>query len=133
MHRRDGAPGGRSKRFAPRGGLEGDERDRANNDHLLELMGDTPPKERRARYVCVAALQMPEEVTIFRGEAPGLIVGRPRGGGGFGYDPLFLDRELGRTFAEISPAEKNARSHRGRAFRALAAYLSDTTPHAAQR
>ncbi len=123
----DGAPGVRSKRFAPERGLDGEARDRANNDHLLELLGDTPLNERGARYVCVAALQMREDVTIFRGEAPGLIVGRPRGCGGFGYDPLFYDRELGRTFAEISPAEKNRRSHRGRAFRALVEYLSDMT------
>ena len=123
----EGAPGVRSKRFAPPSGLEGESRDRANNDHLLELLGDTSSNQRGARYVCVAALQMPEDVTTFRGEAPGLIVGRPRGRGGFGYDPLFFDRELGRTFAEISPAEKNRRSHRGRAFRALAEHLADIT------
>lgn len=129
----DGVPGVRSKRFAPERGLEGETRDQANNDHLLELLGDTPPNERGARYVCVAALQMPEDVTIFRGEAPGLIVDRPRGHGGFGYDPLFYDAELDRTFAEISPAEKNARSHRGRAFRALAEYLSELTPQGEQQ
>ena len=55
---------------------------------------------------------------------PGLILNVPQGSGGFGYDPLFFDAELGQTFAEITPEEKNARSHRGKAFRALAELLS---------
>ncbi len=65
-----------------------------------------------------------DEHLVFRGEAPGRILEGPRGTGGFGYDPLFFDPELDRTFAEISQDEKNARSHRGRAFRALAARLA---------
>jgi XTP/dITP diphosphohydrolase len=75
--------------------------------------------------VCVAALNRgdPDDVTYTRGEAPGVILDAPRGAGGFGYDPLFFDEELGRTFAEIAPEEKNARSHRGKAFRALAERL----------
>ena len=119
----DGAPGVRSKRFAPDRGLEGEERDWANNDHLLELLGDRPLDERTARYVCVAAYVHDGGEDLFRGEAPGLILGLPKGRGGFGYDPLFFDRELGQTFAQISAAEKNARSHRGKAFRALADHL----------
>lgn len=121
----DGAPGVRSKRFAPERGLEGKERDRCNNAYLLELLRDRPLEERTARYVCVAALDFGGgEVTTLRGEAPGLIAMSPRGQGGFGYDPLFLDPELDRTFGEISPEEKHARSHRGRAFRALAELLT---------
>jgi XTP/dITP diphosphohydrolase len=65
----------------------------------------------------------PDGTTIVRGEVAGRILSAPKGSGGFGYDPLFLDEELGRTFAEITPEEKNARSHRGKAFRALAERL----------
>ncbi len=121
----DGAPGVRSKRFSPERGLDGEERDRVNNAYLLELLEDEPAEERSARYVCVAALVLQNgEVTTFRGEAPGVIAEGPRGHGGFGYDPLFLDVELGRTFGEMSPEEKHERSHRGRAFRALAEHLA---------
>ncbi len=119
----DGAPGVRSKRFSP-GDEEGEARDRANNRYLLERLGDLEPAERTARYVCVAVLDEGEgRVQTFRGEAPGLILDAPRGAGGFGYDPLFYDPELERTFAQISAEEKNARSHRGKAFRALEEYL----------
>lgn len=121
----DGAPGVRSKRFAPAGeGLEGRARDRANNDHLVELLSDVPISERTARFVCVAVLDRGgDRVEVFRGETEGLILDRPRGTGGFGYDPHFFHRELGRTFAEMSREEKNRLSHRGRAFRALAGHL----------
>ncbi len=117
----DGAPGVRSKRFAPEEGLEGEERDRRNNEYLLERLEGVPREERTARYVCVAVLDGGDgDTEVFRGEAEGLILDRPKGEGGFGYDPLFYDRELGKTFAEISREEKNRRSHRGKAFRALA-------------
>ena len=121
-----GAPGVRSKRFAPDRGLVDFALDQANNEHLLASLADAPPAHRSARYVCVAVLNRgdPDDVTIVRGEAPGRILNAPRGSGGFGYDPLFLDEELGKTFAEIAPEEKNARSHRGKAFRALAERLS---------
>lgn len=121
----DGAPGVRSKRFAPAGeGLEGRARDRANNEHLVKLLADVPVSERTARFVCVAVLDRGDDrVEVFRGETEGLILDRPRGAGGFGYDPYFFQRELGRTFAEMTREEKNRRSHRGRAFRALARHL----------
>ena len=121
-----GAPGVRSKRFAPDRGLADFALDQANNEHLLVSLGDALPADRTARYVCVAVLNLgnPDDVTIVRGEAPGRILNAPQGSGGFGYDPLFLDEELGKTFAEIAPEEKNARSHRGKAFRALAERLS---------
>jgi XTP/dITP diphosphohydrolase len=120
-----GAPGVRSKRFSPGQSLGGLAQDEANNRYLLQCLAHQPGGQRGARYVCVAALMgVPGEPVIFRGEATGEILEVPRGKGGFGYDPLFLDPELGRTFAEIDADEKNARSHRGKAFRALARALS---------
>ncbi|MFQ5536690.1 MAG: RdgB/HAM1 family non-canonical purine NTP pyrophosphatase [Gemmatimonadota bacterium] len=120
----DGAPGVRSKRFAPGEGLEGQARDDANNAYLIRQLASVPPEQRTARYVCVAALvDEGGAVHTLRGEAEGVIVDTPRGRGGFGYDPHFLDAETGKTFAELTAEEKNERSHRGEAFRALAALL----------
>lgn len=117
-----GAPGVHSKRFAP--AADGADQDEANNRWLVERLRGVAPDARTARYVCVAVLvdgAAPPLVT--RGEAEGRIVDRPRGSGGFGYDPHVLVPELGRTFAELTPEEKDARSHRGAAFRALARAL----------
>ena len=115
----------RSKRFAPEQGLDGEARDQSNNTHLLTSLAERPAAARTARYVCVAALILDDEnVVTLRGEAPGIIAGGPRGEGGFGYDPLFYDPELGKTFGEITQEEKQARSHRGRAFRAVAEHLA---------
>lgn len=121
----DGRPGVHSKRFAPAADdLDGEARDQANNEHLLKLLGDLPLANRTGRYVCVAALVgHDDEPALFRGEAEGLILGRAQGRGGFGYDPLFYDQGLGRTFGEISRQEKSRRSHRGAAFRALGDHL----------
>jgi len=127
-----GAPGVRSKRFAPDAGLgaggpdlEGQALDDANNRHLLDRLRDVTPEDRTARYVCVAALvRGGEEPLIVRGEAPGLVVDTAAGSGGFGYDPFIYDSELGKTFAQMSGVEKDGRSHRGRAFRALLKELS---------
>jgi XTP/dITP diphosphohydrolase len=119
-----GAPGVRSKRFAPGDDLEGLERDLANNRYLVSKLQGLAPEARGARYVCVAALIEPgRPPRLFRGEAPGRIVDTPRGVGGFGYDAHVLDLRSGGTYAELSSEEKNARSHRGRAFGALAAAL----------
>ena len=125
-----GAPGVHSKRFAPvPAGTPDDERDQANNRHLLALLEGKAPMERTARYVCVVVLDEGDgEPTTLRGEAPGIVADRPAGTGGFGYDPLFYDPELARTLAEISAEEKNARSHRGKAFRKLAALLTERIP-----
>ena len=121
-----GAPGVRSKRFAPDTGLDGQARDDANNSHLVAKLSDVSPGARTARYVCVAALVgVGQDPVLLRGEAPGLVLEEPRGSGGFGYDPFILDVELGLTFAEMTPAQKNARSHRGAAFRALADVLKE--------
>lgn len=121
-----GAPGVRSKRFAPDTGSSGQALDDANNRHMLEQLAGVATGERTARYVCVAALLQDGAEPLFcRGEAPGIILDAPRGRGGFGYDPYVLDRELGVTFAEMTPEQKNARSHRGAAFRRLAEVLSE--------
>jgi XTP/dITP diphosphohydrolase len=118
----DGAPGVRSKRFAPLPeGTPDDVRDAENNRHLLEQLHGFPSHERSARYVCVVVLEEGTgEPLVVRGEAEGIIAAAPSGSGGFGYDPLFFDPVLEKTFAEILPDEKNARSHRGAAFRKLA-------------
>ena len=119
-----GEPGVRTKRFAPEAErLSGEALDQANNRHLLRRLDDRLLGERRARYVCVAALVTGDGEWGFRGEAEGLILGGPQGRGGFGYDPLFFDPLLGKTFAELTDDEKNDRSHRGAAFRALAEHL----------
>jgi XTP/dITP diphosphohydrolase len=120
-----GAPGVRSKRFAPVGeGTPDDERDLANNAHLLELLRGRPAEGRTARYVCVVVLdEGAGDPLTLRGESVGAIAEKPSGAGGFGYDPLFLDGASGKTFAQLSPDEKNARSHRGAAFRKLAEVL----------
>ncbi|HET8623644.1 MAG TPA: non-canonical purine NTP pyrophosphatase, partial [Gemmatimonadales bacterium] len=80
---------------------------------------------RRARYRCVLAyLSSPQAaVEIIEATCAGTILDQPRGGGGFGYDPLFLSDDIGKTFAEATPAEKDAVSHRGRAFHALVELL----------
>jgi XTP/dITP diphosphohydrolase len=121
-----GAPGVRSKRYAPGAEcLSADERDRANLLHLLDALGGRPLSERGGRYVCVAALDLADgsEPMLFRGEVEGVILDRQRGVGGFGYDPIFFYPGYGRTFAEMSAAEKDAVSHRGAAFRALGGAL----------
>jgi XTP/dITP diphosphohydrolase len=122
----EGRPGVRTKRFAPGDELQGDARDQANNAYLLELMAGRPTEERAARYVCVAALALtPDQVECFRGEAPGRVLKTPRGTSGFGYDPVMLHEESGRSFAELTSQEKNALSHRGTAFRSMVRALHD--------
>ena len=126
----DGAPGVRTKRFAEDGGidvsgLEGQALDDANNKHLVDRLSGVPHEARNGRYVCVAVLVADGEARLTtRGEAEGVIIDEARGDGGFGYDPHVLIPEVGRTFAELSSDEKDARSHRGAAFRALRARLS---------
>jgi XTP/dITP diphosphohydrolase len=117
-----GAPGVRTKRWSGRADLEGRALDVANNDFLLEKLGKQA--DRRARYVCVAALVDGGGLRTFRGETEGEILDAPRGEGGFGYDPLFLSSDLGITFAEADRAMKERTSHRGRAFSQLIAWLA---------
>ncbi|WP_278236890.1 RdgB/HAM1 family non-canonical purine NTP pyrophosphatase [Isoptericola sp. AK164] len=120
-----GAPGIFSARWA---GRHGD--DVANLELLLAQLGDVRDEHRAAAFVCAAALVTPdgrEEVAL--GEMPGVLVRSPRGEGGFGYDPILVPAEQPagpdgspgtRTSAELSPEEKNAISHRGKALRSLA-------------
>ena len=119
-----GAPGVRSKRFA---GAEGspDAVDAANNAELLRRLRGAAEPRRRARYRCVLVfLREPSAVPeVFDGAAGGRILEAAEGTGGFGYDPLFYSDELGKSFGEATPEEKDAVSHRGRALRALAAAL----------
>ena len=114
-----GAPGVHSARFAgPNASY------RANNALLLEKLKGLPSSERTARFVCCIALTREDHLLeMFRAEAVGFILERPVGEGGFGYDPLFFDPELGKSFAQLAPAEKWRASHRGRAFRKMLAWL----------
>ncbi len=119
----DGRPGVRSKRFAPTQGLSGETQDRSNNEHLVDQLAGVSLPQRTARYVCAAVLVWSGGIWSGRGEAEGLVLDRPQGRGGFGYDPYFFDPLLGKTFAELGEHEKNERSHRGAAFRALRDFL----------
>lgn len=119
-----GAPGVRSARYSGTDGSRAD-RDRANNDKLLAALSGVPAERRTARFVCAMCLADPDGTVVAetRGTYEGVIAGEPRGTGGFGYDPLLYLPDAGRTSAELAPEEKNARSHRGAAARAMAARL----------
>lgn len=119
----DGAPGVHSKRFSARTDLHGAELDRANNQLLLDRLVNVPAERRTAHYVCAAVLAWPHDHRTLTalGTCAGIIAPHPLGEGGFGYDPLFLLPDLGVTFGQVSPETKHRRSHRARAFRALAA------------
>ena len=123
-----GAPGVRSRRWAGASGTS-EQVDAANNAELLRRLRGAPEPRRRARYRSVLVyLQHDGAVPqVFEGVCGGIILEEPRGTGGFGYDPLFLSDELGRTFGEATPAEKDAVSHRGRALRTLAEVLRKST------
>lgn len=120
-----GEPGVRSKRWAPAPASAG-EVDAANNAYLLQRLGGATGMRRKARYRCVLAyLKAPGAIpAFFEGTCTGEILEAARGDGGFGYDPLFLSDDLGKSFGEATPEEKHSVSHRGRAFRALIAELA---------
>ncbi len=114
-----GMPGVLSARWA---GRHGD--DRANLDLVLAQVAEVPDGRRGARFVCAAALVLPGgEERVVEGELRGQLERSPRGSGGFGYDPILRPDGQDRTTAQLSAQEKNAISHRGRAFRALAPHL----------
>ena len=111
-----GAPGIFSARWA---GRHGD--DAANLALLLAQLADVPERHRGAEFVCAAVLVVPGSPDVVEhGRLRGVVEREPRGTGGFGYDPVLRPQGLDVTCAELSPAEKHAISHRGRAFRALA-------------
>ncbi|HTE91625.1 MAG TPA: RdgB/HAM1 family non-canonical purine NTP pyrophosphatase [Terriglobales bacterium] len=115
-----GAPGVHSARYAADQPhlLTNNTDDQANNARLLRELKKVLPEKRTGRFVCViAAARDGETLAVFRGQAEGLILDRPRGSNGFGYDPLFYFPQLQKTFAELTPEEKASYSHRGEAFR----------------
>lgn len=115
-----GAPGVFSARWS---GHHGD--DAANLDLLLAQLADVKPEQRGARFVCAAALAMPDgSVVVEEGQMRGSLRYERAGKGGFGYDPIFEAEGYGVTNAELPPQEKNAISHRARALAALAPHIA---------
>ncbi len=117
----DGAPGIRSARYA---GPEAD--DAANNARLLAALAGVPDQRRTARYRCALVwVRGPRDASplIAEGVWDGLILSAPRGRGGFGYDPLFLDPRTGLAAAELNADAKNVCSHRGQALARLKALI----------
>ena len=110
-----GAPGVHSARYAGAGA--------SNEQRIAKLLAELQGKkgaERAAYFVCViAAAQQGRAVAVVSAKVDGEILEAPRGSGGFGYDPVFFFPELGKSFAELQPEEKNQFSHRGKAFRRL--------------
>ena len=131
-----GMPGVLSARWA---GALGD--DRANLELVLAQVADVPDSRLGARFVCAAALVLPPEGPaggaprewVVTGQVAGRLTRVPRGTGGFGYDPIFLPDGSDLTTAEMTPQAKDAISHRGRAFRALAPFIAAAMPSASSR
>lgn len=115
-----GAPGVRSRRWAGATGSDA-QVDAANNAELVRRLAGAGAARRGARYRCVLVYlaQAGAVPATFEGACAGRILEAPRGEGGFGYDPYFYSEELGKTFGEANPEEKDRVSHRGRALRAL--------------
>ncbi|MEV0053042.1 RdgB/HAM1 family non-canonical purine NTP pyrophosphatase [Saccharopolyspora shandongensis] len=117
----NGMPGVLSARWS---GKHGD--DQANLDLLLGQLEDVPDERRGAAFVSASALVLPDGAeTVVRGEWRGTVIREERGANGFGYDPIFVPEGETRTSAELSPEEKDADSHRGRALRLLLPAIRD--------
>ncbi len=118
----DGAPGIYSARYAG-----ADASDDMNIDKLLVALGDVEMPARGAAFHCAATFVTPDDETALICEAQwrGAILHARQGDGGFGYDPVFLDPESGASSALLTPQQKNARSHRGKALRGLVALIHD--------
>ena len=115
-----GGPGIESARFCGQKGKDRELIDRKNIAKVLKLLKGLPPEIRTARFVCCLCLASPEEILIqTQGTLEGLIIDRPIGENGFGYDPIFFVPQLGETVAQLTREEKNAISHRGNAIRKL--------------
>lgn len=111
----DGMPGVISARFAGKGCSYAD-----NNRKLLNLLKGVPTEHRKARFRCIMALAVPGGATLtVEGRLDGYITDRERGVEGFGYDPVFLVPEIGKTLAEMGPTQKNSLSHRFKALQAI--------------
>lgn len=129
-----GSPGIFSARWS---GLHGGaallraDKDRRNLQLLLDQLADVPDEHRRAAFRCAAVLAIPGGTTVTsEGEVPGVVAREPLGDNGFGYDPIFVPDGDTRTLAQYTDVEKNAISHRGRAFRAMVPLLREhLTPH----
>ena len=118
-----GRPGVRSARYAGQNATD--------EENLAKLLREVPDDDRRVAYVCALACAEPDgRVHMVEGRCEGVLANEPRGSGGFGYDPAFVpdDRDDGRTMAELTPQEKDAISHRGRAAQALLGWLEDRRP-----
>jgi XTP/dITP diphosphohydrolase len=114
------APGPRSARFAGPNAT-----DEENLRRLVDVVRAVPEADRTARYRCVAVCVWPGGEAIWaEATCDGSLILEPRGGGGFGYDPVFVPVGEDRTMAELDPVEKNTISHRGKAFRALGRLIS---------
>ena len=119
-----GLPGVYSARFAGSGAS-----DESNNAFLLRQLTGLPRDKRTARFVCCIALVRGSVLLeTFHGKAEGLILDRPAGSGGFGYDPLFFYPPLGKGFAELSVETKWKHSHRGAASRRMLGWLRQNNP-----
>jgi len=115
-----GMPGVFSARWSGQHGA-----DRANLELVLAQIADLPDERRSAYFACAAAIAFPDGTErVAEGFLRGALLRAPRGTGGFGYDPIFLPAGGDLTTAELDPAEKDAISHRGQAFRALADELA---------
>ncbi len=120
----DGAPGIHSARYA---GSDAD--DEKNIEKLLKKLSGI--KDRRAKFVCTAALAKNGQlIETFTGQVKGIILHETRGSGGFGYDPLFFYPPLKKTFAQLSTAQKNRISHRAKALQQLKDFLIKTQKNA---
>ncbi len=116
-----GRPGIRSARYAGAGAS-----DKENWLKLLKELEGVPEEKRRARFRCAVALVWPDGgEEVFEGSFEGVILGEPRGGHGFGYDPVFFVPGMGKTAAELTPNEKNSVSHRAKALEKLKNRLED--------
>ncbi|MBM7492772.1 XTP/dITP diphosphohydrolase [Micromonospora luteifusca] len=123
----NGMPGVFSARWS---GRHGD--DKANLQLVLDQIADVPDEQRAASFVCTVALVLPGgKEHLVDGRQSGRVLRAPRGDGGFGYDPIFLGDGQDRTNAELTPAEKDAISHRGKALRELAKLVAKVLPPAA--
>ena len=116
-----GRPGVRSARYAGESATD--------EENLAKLLREVPDDDRRVAYVCAVAFAEPGggDAHVVEARCEGRLAHEPRGDGGFGYDPAFVpsDRDDGRTMAELTPEEKDAISHRGRAARAFLAWLGE--------